>query len=96
MQKLDMFHAAIARNEKGITKVLMVTPADSIHANICSDSIGIIRTEMSKEFFKYLQSIKQLCTPEQSGKFEMLMNDMSKFFYKDMHHSNSESKHDSM
>jgi protein CpxP len=97
-QKVSMLEAAVGRNEKNIMGALAKAPVDSAFANKCADSVGIMKAAIQKELFAHFNNIRKMCTPEQSTKFDGLIEEMSKEFphHFDGHHGSGEMHHDSM
>ena len=97
-QKIESMDAAVMRNEKNMMAALMTNPIDTVHANMYADSVGMLKAAMQKELFRHFEGIKKICTPEQSSKFDHLVEEMSKEFphHWDMHHAAGEMHHDSM
>lgn len=95
--KIEQLETAVARNEKNIMAALMLNPMDSVKANACADSIGMLKASMQKELFRHFSAIRKICTPEQSKKFDEMVMEMSKEFphHFDGHHG-EEMHHDSM
>ena len=95
---MEILESAVARNEKNLMDAMMANPADSAHAFLYADSIGMLRATMQKELFRHFDNIRKMCNPEQSKKFDELVGKMCKEFphHFDMHHSEEETKHDSM
>lgn len=95
--KIQILESAVARNEKSLMKAMMANPADSAHAFLYADSIGMLRATMQKELFRHFNNIRKMCNPEQSKKFDELMGKMCREFphHLDMH-SGDGTKHDSM
>jgi Spy/CpxP family protein refolding chaperone len=79
-QKIRMLENAVARNEKNMMDAIMANPIDSLRANTYADSIGILKAAVQKELFRHFCSIKKICNPDQSRKFDELMGEMSKEF----------------
>jgi len=87
-QKINRLEAVVGRNEKNVIDALAKNPVDSAFANKCADSIGMMKAAIHKELFAHFNNIKKMCTPEQSAKFDKLVEEMSKEFphHFDGHH----------
>jgi protein CpxP len=95
-QKIETMEGTIVKYEKGMMNAIMANPVDSNLANKYSDSVGMMKAAIQKELFRHFSSIKKICTPEQSNKFDRLVEEMSKAHHWDTHHSSEEMHHDSM
>ncbi len=96
-QKVNGLEMAVSRNEKNMMAALTKNPADSISAGKCADSIGILKAAMTKELFAHFNNIKKMCTPEQSAKFDELIEQMSKEFPHHFEgHNGEQAHHDSI
>lgn len=94
-QKVQLMEEGVARNEKRLMNALMANPADSVTANLSADSVGILKGDIQKELFDHFNNIKKMCTPEQSAKFDQLIEELSKEFphHEGMYHNVSNSIH---
>jgi Spy/CpxP family protein refolding chaperone len=97
-RKVEMLEMAVARNEKNMMSLLAANTVDSAKAKIYIDSIGIMKADIQKELFAHFNSIKKMCNPEQSTKFDALIDQMSKEFPRhfDNSHGINTAHHDSM
>jgi periplasmic protein CpxP/Spy len=77
-RKVEMLEMAVSRNEKNMLSLLSANTVDSAKANVYIDSIGAMKAGIQKELFAHFNSIKKMCNPEQSSKFDALMDQMSK------------------
>lgn len=97
--KIGKMEAAVDRNEKNMMDALMAGTADSIKANLCADSVGILKADIQKELFNHFNSIKKICTPGQNAKFDSLVKEMMTEFphhWDTYHHESKETHHDSI
>jgi Spy/CpxP family protein refolding chaperone len=97
-EKIGQLENAVARNEKNMMSALMGATIDSVKANVCADSIGMLKASIQRELFRHFEGIKKMCNPDQSRKFDDLVKDMSKEFphHWDPHHGNNGMHHDTM
>ena len=97
--KIGLMEAAVDRNEKNMMDALMANPTDSAKANMCADSVGILKADIQKELFSHFSSIKKICTPEQNAKFDSLVKEMMAEFphhWDSYRHESKELHHDSI
>jgi hypothetical protein len=63
----------------------------------CSDSLGVLKVAMEREFYMHFRSIKSICNSGQQAKLNELVDNMSKEFVRHHDfHANAGSSHDSL
>jgi hypothetical protein len=78
----DMQMKTYVRNQTNLFNALK-DGKDSVYANRCADSLGMLKVAMEKELYMHFNSIKNICTGDQQKHFDELIDNMSKEF---VHH----------
>jgi len=92
----DNYIMAYVRNQTNLFNALK-DGRDTVYANHCADSLGILKVAMTKELFTNFSNIKSICNAGQQKQFDQLIDNLTKEF---MHHhdlsNNSKAHPDSL
>ncbi len=79
----DKYMKAYVRNQTNLFNALK-DGMDSVYANRCADSLGILKVAFAKELYGHFSGIKSICTSGQQKQFDDLIDNLDKEFVK--HH----------